>query len=238
MDAQHITRFASATLRSLTPLPTGPTLELPGGLLGVYNGGQVLVHGRWVVSVGIAEGLFIVLGASSERHACRTLLEQLTGYLCACGAEVLRGRIRFPLAWHDNRDLGRTILFWVHRFVGTLSVSLEARLDLHRPNFVLPIADLARQARKEWLWIQAIMRSIEDDYTELLPGIEWLLWDISHAWEIRWSLTLRDAEHRESINLEERAAIEQCDRTWVVLARRHLEPRGYRLLSQTLVRLL
>jgi hypothetical protein len=237
MSIASVARFASPAA-GLTPLPPGPALELPAGILGVCNGGRVFVHDRWTVGVGVCPDLFLVLGSVSHRHMPPILKEQLVGYLTACGAQVLRLQIRFPLGWYLGTDLAHVISFWVFRWVETLSVSLEPSLGAMRPRYALAIGSLAERARSEWSWIGAIWRSLELEYPCALLTLDWLLWEISHRWELQWLLKLRDAERFDSISPEEQAQIQCCDRTWFALVRRYLEPHGYVPLPQSTARLL
>jgi hypothetical protein len=237
MSALSIARFAAPATSSI-PLPTGPTLALPGGVLGVCDAGRVFVFDRWLVAVAVSADFFIVLSCVSERQVPGILREQLAGYLSALGAEVVRLRIRFPLGWHLRGSLSRTIIFWVFRFIETLSVSLEPNLGRDRPRLALPIGILARQAHEEWLWIARILGSIADECPAELPPLDWLLWEMSHRWEIKWALTLRDAEQYGYITPEDRTEVELCDRAWIALIRGRLIPHGYVLLPDTMARML
>jgi hypothetical protein len=237
MNPLPIAHF-SAPVTNLTPLPAGPVLQLPGGLLGVFNHGRVLVHGRWVIAVGVAPSLFVVLGPCSARYVPLVLKEQLAGYLTACGAEVLRLHVRFPVLWLNAGDLARTFVFWINRLVASLSISTPPSLAITRPRLALPIGEMASRARQEWGWIGVIWNSIKTEYPQALAPLDYLLWETSHAWELRWGLTLRDAEQMNDISLPERFEVERCDRVWVGLIREYLEPHGYAMLPDTVARLL
>jgi hypothetical protein len=88
MNVTSMGHFA-APAASATPLPQGPTLNLPGGVVGVLDGGRVFAYDRWVLAVGVCPELCIVLTCASERHSPAVIREQLAGYLAACGTEVV-----------------------------------------------------------------------------------------------------------------------------------------------------
>ncbi|MGO8698181.1 MAG: hypothetical protein ACLQVY_10740 [Limisphaerales bacterium] len=237
MNAISIANFAAPAANG-TRLPTGRALALPGGVLGICDNGRVFVHDRWIVAVGISPELFIVLTCVSERQVPAALREQLVGYLTACGAEVVCLQIRFPWSWHAKGSLLRTIIFWIFRLVETLSISLEPNLGQDRPRLALPIGAMAQQTQAEWLWIGQIWRMIEDEFPSALPQLDWLLWELSHRWELRWALILRDGEDFGLVSPEDRTYVELCDRAWVALIRRQLVPHGYEMLPATMARLL
>lgn len=236
MSVVPITCFSAGS--NSIPLPSGPLLQLPGGSLGVCNHGRVFAHAKWVIAVGVAPDLFLVLGNFARRNVPLTVCEQLVGYLTACGAEVVRLRIRFPLWWHNPGELRRTTEYWTREFLSGLSIALEPQLGATRPQIILPVGVLARQAGLEWSLVIRISRALEEEHPGAFPQFQSLLWDISRRWEIRWNLVLRDAERRQVISRMERADIERCDRAWIPLFRRYLEPHGYELLPPTLVRLI
>jgi hypothetical protein len=237
MNTVSIAHFA-APAAHCTPLPTGRALALPGGLLGICNDGRVFVHDRWVVAVGISPELYFVLTCVAERQVPAVLREQLAGYLSACGAEVVRLQIRFPLGWHLHGGLSRMIVCWVFRFIETLCISLQPSLGLDRPRLAVPISVLANQAQAEWVWIGLVWEMMEDEFPAALPQLDWLLWKISHRWELRWALILRDATQSDLISARDQAAIELCDRAWIALIRRFLVPHGYEVLPASTSRLL
>ena len=232
-----IVQFASSTSNQVL-LPIGPALNLPAGILGVFNRGMVFSHGPWVVAVGVGPTLFFILDVGSSRCAPAIVREQLVGYLSACGVEVLRLRIRFPLTWHNSADLRRTVIYWVFAYVETLFISVEPTFGKGQSRGCVPIGISARQARAEWLWLGGIWRAIEDECPQALPQADWLLWEVSRRWEVRWSLIIRDAERNDSITAEERAEVEQCDRVWANLIRRYLERHGYEMIPHSVARLL
>ena len=237
MNAISMAHFAAPAAIS-TPLPTGPTLALPGGVVGVLNAGRVFAFDRWVVALGVSPDLFIVLTCAGERHSPPALREQLAGYLAACGADVVRLQIRFPLGWHVCGSLARTTVYWIFHYVGIMSISMEPRLGNDRPRLALPIAGQATEARDEWLWLGRVWQAMEDELPAALPQLDWLLWEISHRWEVRWSLILRDAEQFGYLLPGDRTHIELCDRAWITLIERYLVPHGYLPRPATTARLL
>jgi hypothetical protein len=48
---------------------------------------------------------------------------------------------------------------------------------------------------------------MELEYPRALLPLDWVLWEISHRWELQWALKLRDAEQFDSISPEEQAQI-------------------------------
>jgi len=237
MNVTSMGHFA-APAASATPLPQGPTLTLPGGVVGVLDGGRVFAYDRWVVAVGVSTDLFLVLTCASERHSPAALREQLAGYLAACGAEVVRLHLRFPLGWHVRGSLARTIVFWAFRFVENMSISREPMLGTDRPRLALPIDVQATQAREEWEYVARIWRAMEEDYPAALPQLDWLLWQISQWWEVRWALILRDAEKFGYLLKKDEVDVRLCDRVWNALVRQYLVPHGYEILPATVTRLL
>jgi hypothetical protein len=198
----------------------------------------VLVHGPWIIAVGVAPDLFCVLGTCSERQVPPAIKEQLTGYLFACGIHVVRLSIRFPLRWHASARLDGTLAFWIGRWVDTLSISMGGQVGVKRTRLALPIGELAFQAWREWALVLEIWSAVEAEHASALPLLTRLLWEVSRRWEIRWALALSDAARYDYVTPQERAQVGQCDSTWMILVRRYLHPRGYMLLSDTIARLL
>ncbi|MGA3213172.1 MAG: hypothetical protein ABSD20_17860 [Terriglobales bacterium] len=237
MNVISMAHFAAPAARA-TPLPLGPALTLPGGVVGVLDAGRVFAYDRWVVAVGLSPDLFLVLTCACERHSPAAIREQLAGYLSACGAEVVRLQLRFPLGWHVRGGLARTLVFWIFRFVESMSISREPMLGIDRPRLALPIGIQATQAREEWEWVGRIWRTMEEEFPATLPQLDWLLWAISHRWEVRWALILRDAEQFGYLLKEDKLTVGLCDRAWIALIRRYLGPYGYEMLPATMTRLL
>jgi hypothetical protein len=238
MKVISMAHFAAPAASSTPPLPQGPVLTLPAGVVGVLNAGRVYGYDRWLMAVGVCPDLFIVLTCVSERQVPAVLREQLAGYLAACGVQVVRLRLRFPVGWHVRGSLARTLVFWIFRCVENLSISLPPRLGIDRPRLALSIRGQAEQAQEEWEWLGRIWRSMEDEFPAALPQLDSLLWEISHGWEVRWALILRDAVQYGYISAADQADVERCDRAWIMLIQRYLVPRGYKVLPTTMARLL
>jgi len=237
MKVIAISNFA-APAANATPLPQGPILSLPGGVVGVLDAGRVYAYDRWVMALGVCPELFIVLTCVSERQVPAVLREQLAGYLAACGAQIVRLQLRFPLGWHVRGDLDRTVGYWVFRFVENMSIALEPSFAIDRPRLALPVDVLAAQAHEEWDLVGKIWRTMEEEFPGAMPHLNSFLWEISHAWEIRWALILRDAVQYGYISAADQVVVERCDRAWTAVIGRYLVPSGYEVLPATMARLL
>jgi hypothetical protein len=227
-----------APAASSTPLPRGPILTLPGGVVGVLGAGRVFAFDRWVVAVSVSPDLFLMVNGVSEKHSPAFIREQLAGYLAACGAEVERLRLRFPLGWYVRGGLARTTVFWILCLIEGMSISREPMLGINRPRLALPIGVQAAQAHDEWLLVGRIWRMMEEEFPAALPQLAWVLLEISHRWEVRWALILRDAEQFGYLWKADQVDVARCDRAWIALVRQYLVPHGYEMLPATAARLL
>jgi hypothetical protein len=79
---------------------------------------------------------------------------------------------------------------------------------------------------------------MEDEFSGTTPQLDWLLWEVSHRWEVRWALILRDAEQFGYLLPGDRTHIELCDRAWIKLIERYLVPHSYLPLPASTARLL
>jgi hypothetical protein len=122
--------------------------------------------------------------------------------------------------------------------VENLSIALKPSLAIDRPRLALPVDVLATQAREEWDLIERIWRSVAQEFPGAMPQLNSFLWEISHGWEFRWALILREAVEFGYISASDQVVVEYCHRAWTAVIRQHLVAHGYEMLPTTMARLL
>ena len=232
--------FTVSTEPSRTPLPTGPTLHLPSGDVGVMDDGKLYSTSRqWIVAVALSANLVLVVRQRTEKYVGSGLLHELMGYLTACGCELILLDFRCPLSWRRGGSFESVRRLWVAHFFEEGDRALfAAPLPLsEKPILVLPLASIAADATiflREAASVMTAVFSDEDSTDQLLLPL--LACKVAE-WERRWNEALAMASPAD-IAADELGWLPKVDQALADLVRTHLEPWGYRLRAATLARLL
>lgn len=223
----------------MTPLPPGPTLALPAGELGVLDGGRLFYHGPWVIAVGIAPDVFVVVRERSDRFVPGRLLHSLLGYLTACGCNLIPADIRCPVSWRMGSSAESIRGQWtLHVLREGNQLMFNAKLiACNTPPILLPLATVAEDGETYWRSAGLVADAMQSDAHATESMIRPLLWQMSAAWERHWHKAL-SLEAADGFSSESEAAVRRCDEAWASVVRAHLAPHGYQVQPASLARLL
>jgi len=213
-------------------------LALPSGDVQVLDDGQLFAfHGRWIGAVGLSKATFLVARERSQKYLDSRLYHELFGYLTACNCELLPIDFRCPLVWRQHTSLALIRRLWVAQFLedGDRLLFMAPLPLSERPILRLPLADIAADATLFW---QAAASVAEAMFAAGRPpelGLLEKLMQLSYRWERGWNALLATSGADRP---DEWGWLPKCDRAWVDLVQKHLEPNGYLMQAASMARLL
>ena len=152
MSTLTLNQFAQPTSQ-VTPLPGGPYLTLPSGIVNVFDSGRLFAaNHQWVIALGLSSRVFLAVRERTERYVSSRLLHELLGYLAACDCEVIPLDFRCPLAWRQSGSLESVRGLWARQFFHESDRYLLTGPDSYRthPFLALPLANIAEDAAIFW----------------------------------------------------------------------------------------
>ena len=223
----------------VTPLPAGPTLMLPMGIIQVQDHGRLIVNGSWIVAVGISPKVFLVAIHYRDDYQFihPRLLHELIGYLVACGCKVFYMiDYRCPLHWRNKGSFDDLRRHWARRFLNDQASQLVDPLAWStKPRKIGSLAEMAEHCWVQWRTLDVVSDALLKEPSEenwLRPNLEHL----AHRWEWQWNKILRTTE--ESLTGETGKQVNRCDEAWLAVVRKYLVPHGYQIQPGTTARML
>ena len=226
-------------LPPVTPLPVGPALMLPMGILQVQDNGRLISNGSWIVAVGISPKVFLVAMHYRDDYQFihPRLLHELIGYLVACGGKIFYIEdYRCPLIWRCKGSFTDIRRLWSRRFINDrMSMLVDPLASSAKPRKIGSLADMAEHCWIQWRTIDVVSEALLSE-----PPAEPWLWPklahLSRRWERQWNKILRTTA--ESLTGETGKQVNRCDEAWLAVVRKYLVPHSYQMQGETTARML